>query len=453
MKEKTKKIKSKMSKIELGFTIFSIVFLVGFTILYAYRTLHYYKIFNPKKSSGEVTELMGITLRKNTAVVYEGSGLYSVNGNFAFKGQVDNNYVRYSNMLWRVIRINQDNSIVLVTDDYVNNLMWDYDSTDYNTSNIRDWLVTSGDNTGVFEKTLYDKENYLITNTVCLDKITELKEFTCNEKSNTDYVSLLNLSDYLNSIIESKTYINNTENIWLSTSSDEDKVWHASNGSVSKSSGTNGYAIKPVITLKGTNVIQSGSGTMEDPYLIETTNDKKLKTYSYVKLNDDIWTIYEENKDNIRLIYDGYLGGNFNTYSFSPTGNKYNVTVNHSLAKYLNTTFYDSLLYKDKLIDCDWYTGEYTDKTKYDYKNIYSEKVTAKVGIYNVADIKIDSTISNYFFLTPADDGKIYSFNNDENLYSSKTTYIKKIRPAICIEKLKITKGDGTKDSPYELEV
>jgi len=453
MAKKEKKIKSKMSKIELGFTILSIVFLVGFTIFYAYRTIHYYKIFNPKKSSGEVTELMGITLRKNTPVVYEGSGLYSVNGNFVFKGEVDNNYVTYSNILWRIIRINQDNSIVLVTDDYVNNLMWDYDNTDYNTSNVRDWLVGNSDNTGVFEKTLYNKENHLIPNTVCLDKVTELKEFSCNEKSNTDYVSLLNLSDYLNTIIEGKTYINNTENIWLSTSSDEKKVWHASEGNVSKSSVTNGYAIKPVITLKGTNVIESGKGTIDDPYTIEATNNKELKTYSYIKLDDDIWTIYEENKDYVRLIYDGYLGGAFNTYSFSQTSNKYDVNINYSLAKYLNTTFYNTISYKDKLIECDWYTGEYTDKTKYDYKNIYSEKVTAKVGIYNVADIKIDSTISNYFFLTPADDGKIYSFNNDENLYSSKTTYIKKIRPAICIEKLKITKGDGTKDSPYELEV
>lgn len=452
MSEKEKKIKSKMSILELGFTIFSIVFLVGFTIFYGYRAVHYYQVFNPKKSTGETTELMGITLRKSNPVVYEGNGLYSIGGNFVFKGEVDNNYVKYSNVLWRIIKINQDNSVVLVTDDYVNNLMWDYDNTDYSKSNIRDWLVSGGENTGIFEKTLYDKEKYLIPNVVCLDKVDELKNFTCNEKSTTDYVSLLNLSDYLNTIQEDESYINNTPNIWLGTASDDEKVWHISEGSVSKSPANSGYAIKPVITLKGTNIIQSGKGTKDDPYIIESSSDKKLRTYSYVKLDDDIWRVYEENNDNVRLIYDGYLGGAFNTYSFSSNNNKYDVDVNYSLAKYLNTNFYNSISYKDLLIDCDWYTGDYTDDSKYDYKNVHSDKVTAKVGLYNVADIKIDSTISNYFFLTPADDGKIYSFNNDENLFSSKTTYIKKLRPAICIEKTKIASGDGTKDSPYELE-
>ncbi len=453
MGKRKNKNKEKMSKLELGFTILSLIFLIGFTCFYAYRFVHYYRVFNPKTVSGERKEIMGATVRKNNPVIYEGDGLYSVKGTFVFKGDVDTNYVRYSNLLWRIVKIYNDNSILLITDDYVNNLMWDDDSNDYKESNIRNWLIENGNNTGIFEKSLRDKDKYLQPNTLCKDNVEDLESFSCTETVATDYVSLLNLNDYVNSLNDGSSYMNNSNNIWLSTSAGDDMVWHVSEGNVSKSKPDNGYSIKPIITLKKTAVVQSGSGTISDPYVFEEEVAKDLDTYSYVKLDNDIWRVYEENKNSVRLILDDYYGGEYNTYSFSPIDNKFSTNINYSLAKYLNTTLYDSLSYKDLLVECDWYTGEYTKVSQYNYKNVFSSKVSAKVGLYNVSDIKINSSLSNYFFMTPADNRMIYSFNNDENLYSSKITYIKRIRPAICINKTKIVDGNGTKNSPYELEV
>ncbi|MDD2435273.1 MAG: hypothetical protein PHO63_03365 [Bacilli bacterium] len=453
MAKKEKKVKGKITKLELSFTILSLIFLIGFTCFYGYRLIHYYRIYNPKTVTGEKTELMGVTIRKNTPVIYEGDGLYSIKGTFVYKGDVDNNYVSYSNLLWRIVKINNDNSILLITDEYVNNLMWDDNSNDYNSSNIRDWLVENGNNTGIFEKTLRNKEKYLQPNTICKDTVNDLESFSCNQTSNDDYVSLLNLNDYINSLSDGTSYINHSNNIWLSTPTSDNMVWHVLENNVSKSTPDNGYAIKPVITLQKTAVIQSGSGTINEPYIFEEETEQQLNTYSYVKLANDIWRVYEKNDNHARLILDNYYGSEYNTYNFSPIDNKFNTNINYSLAKYLNTTVYNSLTYKHLLVECDWYTGEYTKTNEYNYKNVFSNKISAKVGTYNVSDIKLNSSLSNYFFMTPADNGMIYSFNNDENLFTSKITYIKRIRPAICIDKTKIVKGNGTKNSPYELEV
>ena len=46
---------------------------------------------------------------KNKSVVYEGEGLYMTGGNYIYKGIKVDNYVKYSNMLWRIIKINTDN--------------------------------------------------------------------------------------------------------------------------------------------------------------------------------------------------------------------------------------------------------------------------------------------------------------------------------------------------------
>ena len=46
----SKKIKQKMSKAEITFNIFSLIFLVGFSCFYGYRMIHYKNKLAPKTS-------------------------------------------------------------------------------------------------------------------------------------------------------------------------------------------------------------------------------------------------------------------------------------------------------------------------------------------------------------------------------------------------------------------
>ena len=108
MKKKCK-IKRKIS-IQKIFCIISILFIIGCFIFYGKRLIKYYKIYNPK-IDGESTVYMATDILTNTSLVYEGNGAYRINGNTIYKGENLDNYVSFSNMLWRIIKIKSDNTI------------------------------------------------------------------------------------------------------------------------------------------------------------------------------------------------------------------------------------------------------------------------------------------------------------------------------------------------------
>ena len=51
---------------------------------------------------------MATDILANTSLVYEGNGAYRINGNTIYKGENVDNYVSFSNMLWRIIKIKSD---------------------------------------------------------------------------------------------------------------------------------------------------------------------------------------------------------------------------------------------------------------------------------------------------------------------------------------------------------
>ena len=104
--------------------------------------------------------------------------------------------------------------------------------------------------------------------------------------------------------------------------------------------------------------------------------------------------------------------------------------------------FYD----KDIIIEADWYIGQYNES----YKDIYAEKVTSKVGLSSVADLKLDNSSSYYYLSNGTKDNKIYLYATD--LIESKVMLSRSIKPSICIKTQKIKSGTGTLTDPYILE-
>ena len=104
--------------------------------------------------------------------------------------------------------------------------------------------------------------------------------------------------------------------------------------------------------------------------------------------------------------------------------------------------------YKDLIINNDWYIGSYED----DFTNIYKDKVTAKIGLYNIADIKLNNETKNYYLLTGGTDSKVFAFDMSGYLFESGSTQNRLIKPAITIRKSKVVSGTGTLNDPYILE-
>ena len=416
-KAKKKIKKSVVRKTQIIFCSLSALFILGCCIFYGLRFVKYYRIYNPKvEANGEGVFLANYIIGQTEYATGDEPGLFSSSGNYIYKGNVDNNYVKYNNMLWRIVRINSDKSIDIILDDYISILPWNSGVKSFSESEIFKYLNNEFLNN--FDKDL------LTTVSFCTNEITELTKITCESQDSDHFVKLLDVTNFLNSVKNSKSYlVKDDEIMWLSDYGNE-KVWHTNGVNVSESEANTFYEVKPVIRLKEINIYKAGDGTLNNPYIVG--DNEKLTIGSEVQLGDDKWIVYDMSK-NIRLMKKKVIEKQLDF-------DKEKLTYNDSsLMKYLNTTYLESLSYKDLLIDDDWYIGEYKDSLN----DIKSDNVKAKIGIPNILDIKFDSNISGYFTSTIKEE-RVLVYENP--LRPSKTTTYRSIRPCISISKDSISK-------------
>lgn len=420
---------------QVVFCLISFIFIVGCIIFYGSRMIKFYNIYNPKTDDGKVVELLGSSITGKASIATEGDGLYRISGSFLYKGTDVDNYVQFGNTLWRIIKVNSDGSIEMVTDSYVNALDWNSKITDYANSDIRSYL------NDVYLKTL--NKDMLTNVSYCTDLVTDLSSVTCDNSDSTDYVRLLGITEFLNSGVDGKTFITDGDNnIWL-YNSNEKSVWNTNGTGLGTSNADSGYLVKAVVHIKNSAQLLGGKGTKENPYIIEEKKDK-VEIGNYVKLGNDSWVVYEINKESVKLALSTVLS---NTYRYSTSDNTFSINSNNSLAAYLNTTYLESLSYKDLLLDTKWYNGSYTS-----YKDVLKSTVTSKVGLLNVMDVKTNNINSeeNYYIMTPGD--TYYEYMVGSTLRQSKITVSRSIKPAISIKLTNIESGKGTAMDPYILE-
>lgn len=437
---KIKKRRLKKGIIQTIFCLSSLFFIIGCCIFYGSRLIKYYKIYNPKSESGEKITLISNALIHDTPIVFEGSGVYRENGVYVYKGAEANNYIKYANLTWRIIRTNADGSLEIILDDYINALAWDFEDKDYISSDIHKYLNE------VFVKNL--NTDYLVKTSICNDTMESIDKYSCNDKNNNYYVKLLPANDFLNSVADGESYIADSDQlIWLGTKGIEGKVWHTNGANISTSPSNSGYLVKPVVTIKNSTALISGNGTMDSPFTIEQES-KNIKVGSYIKLDGDEWIVYEKNDKNIKLVYSNLYTKKFNNYRFDVEKNEFDPESENSLAYLLNNDFYEELSYKDLLLDFEVYTGDYNTS----YKDVYETKIKVKVGIQNITDLKFNNDASGYFLSTKGSENKVLCYGED-TLFYSKPAMARGYRPTISIKIPKTYKGDGTLDSPFVIEV
>lgn len=439
VKKTKRKRRLKKGIFQTIFCFVSLFFIIGCCIFYGSRLIKYYKIYNPKSESGEAIQLISNALVQDTPIVFEGSGIYRESGVYVYKGKDANNYIKFSNLMWRIIRTNSDGSLEIILDDSINALAWDFEDNNSSNSDINKYL------NDVFVKVL--NIDYLSKTTICNDEMESIDKFSCNDKNNENYVKLLSANEFLNTVADGETYIaDENELVWLGTKGTEDLVWHTNGSNISTSIQNSAYYVKPVVTIKNSTALLTGEGTKEKPFIIEK-DDKKVNVGDYIQINDDMWIVYEKTNDNVKLAYSTLYNNGLSTYRFDVEKIDYDLESDNSLAKLLNTEFYESLTYKDLLLEFDVYTGMY-DKS---YKDIYESKTSVKVGILNIADLKFGEDVSGYYLSTKASDSKVFYYK--DGLSYSKPGLARAYRPTISIKVPNKLEGKGTKDAPFVIEV
>ena len=134
--KKAKKETKTIGKKEFIFNLISLVVILGIALYYGGRSLYYYSLQNAKT---EAKTLSGLVLANNK-IVNEGDGFHQTEDGYIFKGNVENNYVWFANRMFRILSINKDESIKVVSENYAATFMWG-EKPNYEESNIRLWLT------------------------------------------------------------------------------------------------------------------------------------------------------------------------------------------------------------------------------------------------------------------------------------------------------------------------
>lgn len=451
-KKKKKKEKHVLSKGEFAFNFLSLVTIIGVGIYFGYRSLYYYSKQN-MKIKAEAQTLNGLIIQNNKVVKKDEVGLHQDTDGYYFKGKVENNYVNFYNQTYRVIRINDDNSVRMISEDINGSFMWGEDSH-FKNSNVWKFLNKIDDNNiGIYLNTIPNYKKYLKETKYSEDKLLSEK-VESSDKMLKDYSSLLTLKDYTNANGK-ESFLNNGKLFYLvGFNEDKENLYIEEDGSIQSCDSLEGFGIRPVITLKENTPIVTGVGTKEDPYVINTENDKSYIN-SHVKLGNDIWKVYQDG-DILRLNLNGYIkiGDNEVIRNYSFTNSVFDLGDRKGIAFYLNTDYLNSLSYNNILVDCNYNIGEISDDAGYSINNIYNKGVTSKIGLLNIFDYISNSELENYFFInTTSEIGSMqYDRFKTGLLEESDVRDEKHIVPTICIDKKAIKNGKGTVDDPYTVE-
>ena len=98
-KNKTKKKRKPLSTWEMIFCVGSLLLIMGVGIYYGYRSLYYFSKQNYRLSA-EAATLYGRVTNDNT-LTKDGDGFHQDTEGYYFKGNVVNNYVKYSDSAYR----------------------------------------------------------------------------------------------------------------------------------------------------------------------------------------------------------------------------------------------------------------------------------------------------------------------------------------------------------------
>ena len=448
----------KITPVLVTLNVLVLLLIVAF---YGTRMIKYYLKENGKSNDKDNTVLLVDTVLKKQSYVDLTKGLIfdEEKNEYRYLGEVDDNYLEYSGILYRIIGIDKEKNIKVISDKSVT-MMYSGLEKGYDKSYVNKWLNYDKDvsGSGVYENNIKESVNYLSSTYYCEDIIDDIKNINCDKNSTNYKISLLSLYDYYKAGGKS-SFLNNGETFYLGTlNKDNHNYYITSDGEVSINEiSTRTYAVRPVITIISSSVLLSGKGTKDDPYKIleikpSTLEDTTINTY--VSFSNQVFKVIDNSTDATKVALNGVIKENDIDVvkSFGGKNNKYSNSKN-TVGYYLNNTYLKTLDSKN-IIKSNWYIGALS-LDNLDYSNEKNTKVNLSVGMLSLGDMFVGD-INNVLTLSRGiESGQIINVINKEgNFYGDFITSKYNVRPALYLNnELKITGGNGTFDAPYELGV
>lgn len=274
--------------------------------------------YRPYLNCGDKYETIELykKITKEANIVSSGYGLYSLYGNYVFRGEEVNNYVQLGDMsdkekknqpgnnLWRIVKVTSDGNVVLIYNGRISltSLPWDdrYNSVkDYDiginnfaTSRIKENLrkLYNDEIDDQFKLLIKEDKAKLAKFDLCVGKRSQKEASNnntteCSEKASDQTLGLLTVSEYMQASLDSNckstlsanchnyNYLNTADFPWWLATADKsnsyDVYYYDQNYGIQvKHASSSGY-LRPVIYLKSNVFYRTGNGSEKKPYEIK----------------------------------------------------------------------------------------------------------------------------------------------------------------------------------------
>ena len=297
-----------------------------------------------------VEESLASTVKSNTENGY-------------YVGNVDNNYIYFNNMLFRIVRVNDDNSVLIVSNDALANVDYTNDGR-FTDSALDKWLNDYFYN--LLEPSYQDliKSSSWCDDVISSDNITTTE---CSRQTDKRKVGILSLQDYNLSYDGVSSYLDKSNFSWYANLAEDNKAWAITStdsypNTIYSSESTNLLNVVPALNLKASTTILEGDGTYSNPYVVlkrdtarRSSELNKRQVGEYVSysgylfrisniLDDGTTEVIMDSvlKSNNQQVDIGYTNGNKQkVYNPNQEGN-IGYKIKNDMTRYINTDLFVS---------------------------------------------------------------------------------------------------------------
>lgn len=416
-----------------------------------------YTALDSLKNKTKITRTVNVVQKLNKTVkdATNQTGLY--------KGQVNNNYILFSGMLFRIVSLDNDN-VKIVTEKDISSVNYD---------GINDWLNYFYDHIADSSKKLIVKNKYC-SNKIETEDINTNTE--CTKMTENKSVHILSNKDINESRDETgDSYLFSDTINWISNEYSDEYAWATKYDFIPYQSSTQFYgfsksynfSVRPVLTIKGDTLIVSGDGTENNPYTIGDLTKGKSDEYistrvsgEYIIYSGHLWRIIETSNDEYTKVIAekpiDLLENSLIKYETEDAEKIYNPTQKGNIGYTINQKTSDTIseeLFATKEISVPIYKAEALYGKETETKK-YKVKFSAP-NMYELFSGVQDNTGKGYWLINSSkEEFRKYVVSNlgivmYEKLVDHYETYI---RPVGYLDRrVKIVSGTGTKQDPYKI--
>lgn len=433
--------------------------LIIIALFYTFRLVKYYLKENGHKDADTTTLLVDELIKKQSYVDQTKGLVHDKNASiYRYIGKVEDNYLEYSGILFRIVGIDKDNNIKAISDSNLT-LMYSGLEKGFDKSYVYKWLNKSDEKySGIFENNMDSTDKYLTNTYLCDDVISDLKNINCEKNNNALKITLLSLYDYA-SAGGKESYLNNGESYYLSTIDDKNNNYFINTtGDVGLNKiSSKIYGVRPVITIKNDVALMHGDGSKTSPYaVIEKTISKLSDVYisKYINYSGNTYRVISTG-ENVKIALSDNIkdGDKYLEKTFGGKNNIYS-TTKKTIGEYLNNTYYKSIKNNDLIVKSSYGIGSNT-LDNLDYTAVYSKTNTFNIGMLTLGDMFISDTKNVLTMNRGIESSMIINvINKDGNVFGDLIASKYEVRPTMYLKgDISIVSGDGSIDSPYELGV